>query len=82
MRSGPPDSLDRMVAASFGHMAVQQAEARRFGVMVSMRDGNYTTVPVDSCLSGPKHVDVETFYDPENYRPKVPDMTGKPMFLY
>ncbi len=82
MRSGPPDSLDRMVAASFGHMAVQQAEARQFGVMVAMQDGNYTTVPVDSCLSGPKHVDVDAFYDTENYRPKVPDMTGKPMFLY
>lgn len=82
MRSGPPDSLDRMVAASFGHLAVQQAAARRFGVMVAMQDGKYTTVPVDSCLKGPKHVDVDAFYDAESYRPKVPDMTGKPMFLY
>jgi hypothetical protein len=27
-------------------------------------------------------VDVSALYDKENYRPRVSDMLGKPMFLY
>jgi hypothetical protein len=29
-----------------------------------------------------KRVDVTALYDAQNYRPKVRDMLGKPMFLY
>jgi 6-phosphofructokinase 1 len=29
-----------------------------------------------------RHVDVAALYDAEEYRPRVCDMMGKPMFLY
>ncbi len=81
MRSGAPDSLDRMVAMSFGHLAVQLIRRNETGKMVALHGGKYTTVPVDMVLAGKKHVDVPSFYDIETYRPRVKDFMGVPMFL-
>lgn len=82
MRSGTPDSLDRMVAVSFGNLALDQVAMGHTGRMVALQQGNYTTVPLTMVISGKKTVDVTALYDVENYRPKVRDMLGKPMFLY
>lgn len=82
MRSGSPDSLDRMVAVSFGNLAMDQVALGHTGRMVSLQQGNYTTVPIHLVTSSQKKVDVSALYDAENYRPKVKDMLGKPMFLY
>lgn len=81
MRSGAPDSLDRMVAMSYGHLAVQLIKRKEMGKMVALHGGRYTSVPVDTLLKGKKHVDVANFYDSENYRPKIKDFIGVPMFL-
>lgn len=81
MRSGAPDSLDRMVAMSFGHLAVQLIRRNDTGKMVSLHGGKYTTVPIDMITAGQKRVDVQAYYDIENYRPKVRDFMGVPMFL-
>jgi 6-phosphofructokinase 1 len=81
MRSGAPDSLDRMVAMSFGQLAIQLIRRRETGKMVALHGGKYTTVPVDMVLAGKKRVDVPAFYDIENYRPKIRDFMGVPMFL-
>jgi 6-phosphofructokinase 1 len=82
MRAGAPDALDRMVATSYGNMAVQQIEKGHSGLMMALQNGCYTTVPVDSCIQGVKRVDVDELYDKEQYRPKVSHILGKPMFLY
>jgi 6-phosphofructokinase 1 len=82
MRSGAPDSLDRMVAVSFGSLALDQVSMGHTGRMVALQQGIYTTVPLDLIIAGKKHVDVTALYDSQNYRPKVRDMLGKPMFLY
>ena len=82
MRAGAPDALDRMVAFSYGTMAVQQLADGKSGLMMAIRDGNYTTVPVDTCVKGEKRVDVDELYDPENYRPRIRQIFDKPMFLY
>jgi len=81
MRSGTPDSLDRMVAMSFGHLAIQLIRRNETGKMVALHGGKYTTVPIPMVLAGKKRVDVPAFYDIENYRPKVRDFMGVPMFL-
>ena len=81
MRSGAPDSLDRMVAMSFGHLAIQLIQRGETGKMVALKSGRYTTVPVDMIMAGKKRVDVENFYDIDNYRPRVKDFMGVPMFL-
>jgi 6-phosphofructokinase 1 len=81
MRSGAPDSLDRMVAMSFGNLAMQLIKREEYGKMVALQGGRYTTVPVEIVLTGKKRVDVDAYYDKENYKPKVKDFLGVPMFL-
>lgn len=82
MRSGEPDALDRMVATSYANLATDLALKKDFGKMVALREGKYTTVPIDTLTQGLKRVDVAELYDAENYRPKVAHLLGKPMFLY
>jgi len=82
MRAGVPDALDRMVANSFGTMAVQLLESGRYGRMMSVQDGKYTSVPADTVLHGRKRVDVPALYDSEIYRPRIASVDGKPIFLY
>jgi ATP-dependent phosphofructokinase / diphosphate-dependent phosphofructokinase len=82
MRSGAPDSLDRMVATSYGYLAVDQVLRGHAGQMVALQNGVYTTVPLDTCTHGLKRVDVDELYDAESYRPRVAHLLGKPMFLY
>lgn len=82
MRAGPPVALDRMVASAFGTMAVQALEAGETGLMMALRDGNYATVPIDTCTQGEKRVDVAELYDSDAYRPILRRVRGKPMYLY
>jgi 6-phosphofructokinase 1 len=81
MRSGAPDSLDRMVAMSYGNLAIQLIRRNETGKMVALHGGKYTTVPVEMVLAGKKRVDVPSYYDIENYKPKIKDFMGVPMFL-
>jgi len=81
MRCGMPDSLDRMVATGYGTLALQMTKAGDFGKMVALQDGKYTTVPLEYVLSGKKFVNVDAFYDKANYKPKVKNFLGLPMFL-
>ncbi len=81
MRSGAPDSLDRMVAMSFGNLVSQLLKRKETGKLVALHGGKYTTVPIDMVLAGRKRVDVPAFYDIEQYKPKIKDFMGVPMFL-
>lgn len=82
MRAGAPDSLDRMVATSYGRMAIGLIEEGSFGRMAALQRGVYATVPIETSGLGIKRVDVAELYDSEQYRPKVAHVLGKPMFLY
>ena len=82
MRSGAPDSLDRMVAMSYGNLAMQLALRGETGRMVALQGGKYTTVPIGHLTTGKKRVDVPNLYDAETYRPKIRDFMNLPMFLY
>src|SRR4029079_12625752 len=82
MRAAIPDSLARMLAISYANLAVDQLLQGHNGRMVALQNGQYTTVPVDTCTQGLKRVDVGELYDAEQYRPKVHHVLGKPMFLY
>lgn len=81
MRSGAPDSLDRMVAMSYGNLALQLIRRNETGKMVALHGGKYTTVPLEIISTGKKRVDVPSFYDVEHYKPRVRDFMGVPMFL-
>jgi ATP-dependent phosphofructokinase / diphosphate-dependent phosphofructokinase len=82
IRSGPPDSLDRMVAKSFGILALDQVASGVSGRLVALQGGLYTTVALDEISGKTRRVDVDALYDSHDYRPRVDDQLGKPMFLY
>ncbi|HYG48056.1 MAG TPA: 6-phosphofructokinase [Allosphingosinicella sp.] len=82
MRAGEPDAMDRMVGFAFGGLAVQLLQRGEAARMVTLADGNYGHVPIDTLLSGRKSVDVNGLYDPFTYRARLMRIEGMPMFLY
>jgi hypothetical protein len=50
--------------------------------MVALRNGIYTHVPLKVTSEGKKSVNISALYDEENYRPKIRQVEGVPMFLY
>lgn len=82
MRAGEPDAMDRMVGFAFGGLAVQLLQRGEKACMVTLTDGNYCHVPIDTLLKGTKRVDVTGLYDPAAYRARLMRVEGMPMFLY
>jgi len=82
MRSGPPDTLDAMVATNYGTLAADLLVGGKSGVMVALKNGIYTSTSISEVGAGARTVDVENLYDTEQYRPRVRDVAGLPMFLY
>jgi 6-phosphofructokinase len=82
MRSGAPDSLDLTVARNYGSLAADLIRRGETGKMVAVVDGRYNAVPLELTGEGKKRVDVARFYDPQEYRPKVAEVLGMPMFLH
>ena len=81
LRSGSPDFVDRMVAATFAGMAMDAIESNQHGIMTAIHDGCYTLQPIPDPKLGPRHVDVETMYNTERYRPTYDRKLGLPIFL-
>ncbi len=82
MRSGAPDALDLMVSLNYANLAMGLVVGGESGRMVALRDGLYTHIPISEVAMGVKRVDVDELYDVEQYRPKIRNVLGKPMFLY
>jgi 6-phosphofructokinase 1 len=82
MRAGEPDAMDRMVGFAFGGLAVQLLQRGEKARMVTLTNGNYCHVPIDTLLKGRKSVDVNGLYDPLTYRARLMRVEGMPMFLY
>jgi 6-phosphofructokinase len=81
MRSGPPDSLDRLVANNFASMAVDLILDGRTGCLLAIQGGRYATEPITTVGEGTKRVDIDRFYDKERYRPNIVKVLNLPMFL-
>jgi len=82
MRSGPPDAMDMMVGTNYGTLAADLLMAGQYGRMVALVGGKYTSSPLDEVGGGARLLDVSELYDPEQYRPHIRNVAGKPMFLY
>ncbi len=81
LRSGEPDALDKLVATSFGTMAVQMIEKKTFGKMTAIIDGNYAVADNDCVMKTQDNLIVGNVYDVENYRPDIKNILGRPMYL-
>ena len=81
MRCGAPVALDRMVAMNFANLAMDFLTEGKSGYMTGLQDGKYTAVPLHSITGGIKRVDVDRYYDTDQYRADVRNVSGMPMFL-
>ena len=81
LRSGDPDFIDKMVATTFGNMAMDALAGNQHGVMMGIVNGCYARVPIPDPKLGPRTVDVATMYNTERYRPNYASKTGLPIFL-
>jgi ATP-dependent phosphofructokinase / diphosphate-dependent phosphofructokinase len=81
LRSGSPDSVDRMVAATFAGMAVDAIQEGQHGLMTAINSGCYCMAPIPDPKLGPRRVDVANMYNTERYRPRYDHKLGLPIFL-
>ena len=81
LRSGTPDFVDRMVAATFAGMAMDAIEEGTHGVMTAICNGCFVMAPIPDPALGPRRVDVSTMYNTERYRPFYDHKLGLPIFL-
>ncbi len=81
LRSGDPDFTDRMIAITFGAIAMDSLLAGKSGLMAAIQEGHYQMVPIPDPALGPRHVDVATMYNSQRYRPNYANKLGLPVFL-
>ncbi|PCI32459.1 MAG: phosphofructokinase [Alphaproteobacteria bacterium] len=81
LRSGEPDALDKLVASSFGTLAIQAIHQKSTGTMTALHNGRYTLVDAGSCLQSQRRVDVDNMYDVQAYRPQIRRILDMPMYL-
>jgi 6-phosphofructokinase 1 len=81
MRSGPPDSFDRMLATSYATFAVELIEAGNVGRFCALQGGRYVALPADTPSKGQRRVDVHAMYDAAAYRPRIRGIAGRAPFL-
>jgi ATP-dependent phosphofructokinase / diphosphate-dependent phosphofructokinase len=81
LRGGPPDFVDRMVASTFGGMALDLIGEGKSGLMTAINHGCYAAMPIPDPKLGPRKVDIATMYSTEEYRPTYSGKMGIPIFL-
>ncbi len=81
LRSGDPDFVDKLVACTFGNMAMDALEEGRSGLMTGIVNGCFDLVEIPDPKLGPRKVDVATMYNTERYRPSYNGKRGLPVFL-
>ena len=81
LRGGEPDFVDTLVANTFGAMAFDAVRAGKSGLMAAVQNGCYTMATIPDPKLGPRHVDIDTMYNTERYRPNYSNKDGFPIFL-
>ena len=81
LRSGEPDFADKLIAATFGSLALDAVLAGKTGVMAALVEGRYALAPIPDPALGPRKVDVATMYNTDRYRPNYGSKLGLPVFL-
>ena len=81
LRSGEPDFADKLIAATYGSLALDAVLAGKTGVMAALVEGRYALAPIPDPALGPRKVDVATMYNTDRYRPNYGSKLGLPVFL-
>jgi 6-phosphofructokinase 1 len=81
LRSGDPDFTDKLIASTFGTIALDAVLEGKSGLMTAIQNGCYALVQIPDPKLGPRKVDLATMYNTERYRPNYTNKLGFPIFL-
>lgn len=81
LRSGEADFLDKLVATTFGNMALDAITDNQFGQMTAVADGKFVLAPIPDPGLGPRCVDVKSMYNVDRFRANYSGKVGLPIFL-
>ena len=81
LRSGSPDFVDKLIAGTFGNMALDAIVGGKSGLMTAINGGCYAMVAIPDPKLGPRKVELDTMYNKERYRPNYTNKLGLPIFL-
>jgi 6-phosphofructokinase 1 len=81
VRGGDPDAIDSIVPMAYGNLALDLILKGLHGVLVVLKDGRYSHVPIDVVTSSKKVVKVEKNYNTERLRPYYKSFEMQPLFI-
>jgi 6-phosphofructokinase 1 len=81
LRSGDPEPFDKIIANTFGTLAVELAAQGRTGRMVCIEKGVYAETELPDPSREPRTVDVAADYDVARFRPRFSNRFGRTIFL-
>ncbi len=81
LRSGAPDFVDKLVATTFGNMALDSVIKGESGLMTAIVNGCFTMSAIPDPKLGPRKVELDLMYNTERYRPNYSNKIGLPIFL-
>jgi 6-phosphofructokinase 1 len=81
LRSGEADFIDKMVATTFGNMAMDCLQQGKSNVMTGIVNGQFSLMPIPDPKLGPRKVEIASMYNTERYRPNYSNKVGLPIFL-
>ena len=81
LRSGDPEPFDKIIANTFGALAVELISRDRTGRMVCIEKGLYADTELPAPSRAPRAVDVATDYDAARFRPRFANRFGRTIFL-
>ena len=81
LRSGDPEPFDKIIANTFGTLAVELAAQGKTGRMVCIEKGAYADTELPDPSRVPRTVDVASDYDAARFRPRFTSRFGRTIFL-
>ncbi len=81
VRCGNPDAIDSIVPMVFGNLALDLILQGVHGRLVILKEGKYSSAPLDIVTSQKRVVDVSRHYHTERLRPIYESFDGKPLFI-
>ena len=81
LRSGDPDFIDKLVASTFGNIAMDAVAGGKSGVMTAIVNGCFSLETIPDPKLGPRRVDIAAAYNTDRYRPNYSSKLGLPIFL-
>jgi 6-phosphofructokinase len=81
LRSGDPEPFDKIIANTFGTLAVELIAQGKTDRMVCIQKGVYADTGLPDPSQPPRTVDVASDYDTARFRPRFTNRFGRTIFL-